>query len=168
MVKAIVFDLDDTLLDTTGLLIPIANTPEFEARIQQPLPLLPGALENLTYLQERYRLFLLTQGRTRFQQMKVQSLRIENFFEQIEIVDPQSGQQKSSVFEKWSKTYFAGQVFLSIGNRKSTDLRPAKKLGGQTCWFRFGEHENEPEEDAADKPDFVVQSHFELIAECGL
>ena len=55
-IQLIVFDLDDTLLDTWRLLIPIARTQAFEDRIKQELPLMPGALENLKALSGKYKL----------------------------------------------------------------------------------------------------------------
>lgn len=161
--QQIIWDLDDTLLDTTGLLIPIANTPEFSQRIQQPLPLMAGAGENLEYLKGKYQLILLTQGRSHFQNQKIQSLGIRHFFDQVCIVDPNQNFTKADQFQKWKLEGLLKEgSFLSIGNRKRTDLRSAKLMGGWTCWFAYGEHIAETEEQIADRPDFTIYDHFQL------
>lgn len=165
----LIFDLDDTLLDTSGLLIPIKDTPEFEKRIQEPLPLLPGASENLRYLSSKYQLHLLTQGRPHFQNQKITSLGISHFFKSITICDPTKGQNKFDYFSKFLQQYPAlpTQV-MSIGNRRSTDLGPAKAQGYWTCWFAYGEHQDEPIQSPSEKPDFIISHHFEMIKKCQL
>ena len=87
-VKVVFFDLDDTLLDTSKILIPIFGTPAFEARIKEALPLMPGARETLDQLAAKYLLFLITQGETRIQQQKIQSLGIESFDSRPAELDP--------------------------------------------------------------------------------
>jgi putative hydrolase of the HAD superfamily len=167
--KLIVFDLDDTLLDTTNLLIPIARTPAFEERIRQPLPLIPGAFENLTYLKNRYILTLLTQGRIDAQMQKVRSLGIGHFFKEQFFADPTQAKPKSLYFKQILEDFEVHpDQAMSIGNRRSTDIREAKKVGYKTCLFRYGEHQNETIEVPEDKPDFEVDSHQELITTCRL
>jgi putative hydrolase of the HAD superfamily len=167
--KLIVFDLDDTLLDTTTLLLPIARTPEFEKRIREPLPLLPGARENLLALKEKYKLILLTQGRRDAQEAKVKSCGIQDLFASCLIADPQKSETKYDFFLKL-KSQFGLQdgEFLSIGNRLSTDIREAKKAGGLTCLFKYGEHQSECPESPFDHPDFETSSHRDLIKICRL
>lgn len=167
--KWIIFDLDDTLLNTTDLLIPIAGTPAFEERIRQPLPLMPGALENLTDLKKRYSLALLTQGRVEAQTQKVKSLRIETYFQQIYFADPLQQRPKSYYFHQMLRDHRVNpSEVLSIGNRRSTDIREAKKVGMKTCLFKYGEHMSEPIECPEDIPDMEVSSHKELIQKCQL
>lgn len=167
--KLLIFDLDDTLLDTTGILIPIARTPAFEERIRQPLPLLPGALENLQILSQKYDLALLTQGRTDAQQMKVVSLGISSFFKAQFFADPAQNQSKAQKFlqirDQWN---ISSRQIMSIGNRRMTDIREAKKIGAQTCLFKYGEHQNEVIEIPEDQPDFEVDHHQDLIRICHL
>ncbi|PIS11627.1 MAG: hypothetical protein COT73_03020 [Bdellovibrio sp. CG10_big_fil_rev_8_21_14_0_10_47_8] len=168
-VQLIIFDMDDTLLDTTSLLIPIARTPAFEDRIRQPLPLMFGAKENLEALSKKYQLALLTQGRPEAQKQKVASLGIGPYFKKMYFADPSRAESKSLFFSQALRDFSlpAGQI-LSIGNRRSTDIREAKKLGMQTCLFLYGEHLNDPIEVPEDRPDFEVRSHQELIKICQL
>lgn len=164
----LVFDLDDTLLDTTQLLIPIAKTPSFYKRIQEPLPLMKGALENLNHLKTKYRLILLTQGHIESQNHKVNSTGIRSFFSDVWIVDPQTSDTKLTYFSRLAESLPKDEQFLSIGNRLSTDIREAKRVGGLTCWFRYGEHQNESIESVLDRADFQVETHAQLISICKL
>ena len=167
--KLIVFDLDDTLLDTTGILIPIAKSPAFEERIRKPLPLLPGALENLKTLSQKYELALLTIGRVDAQKLKVQSLGISSFFKSQFFADPDKDETKAKLFLKIrDQSHFLGPEILSIGNRRYSDIREAKKIGAQTCLFKYGEHQDEPIEMPEDRPDFEVDNHQDLIKLCHL
>jgi putative hydrolase of the HAD superfamily len=170
-IELIVFDLDDTLLDTTNLLIPIARTAAFEKRIREPLPLMPGAEKNLKYLFSRYDLALLTQGRIDAQKEKIKSLGIEQYFSQILIFDPslESGVSKKKYFEQIvQEAGLTPNTVLSIGNRRTTDIREAKRVGAMTCLFKYGEHQSEVIEIPEDKPDFEINDHSELIQTCNL
>ena len=167
--KLLIFDLDDTLLDTTRLLLPIARTPAFEKRILQTLPLMEGAEENLNYLQKKYQLVLLTQGRPEAQKQKVASLKIETYFKGLYFVDPSQKQTKGQSVQKILRTFaVSAQEVLSIGNRRHTDIRESKQQGTWTCLFRYGEHQNEVVEIPADQPDFEVHHHQDLIKICQL
>jgi putative hydrolase of the HAD superfamily len=168
-IELIVFDLDDTLLDTSEILIPIAHTQAFEDRIRQPLPLIPGARENLEYLKDRYQLALLTQGRLDAQMQKVKSLGIGHYFKEQYFADPNQQRPKSVLFAEIIKDFKLHPLsVLSIGNRRSTDIREAKKVGARTCLFRYGEHQNEEAEVPEDIPDYEIHSHKELISTCQL
>lgn len=169
IVKHLIFDLDDTLLDTTKLLIPIKDSPEFLNRIKSPLPLMPGARENLEYLFSKYTLHLLTQGRPQLQKQKIQSLEIEAFFSSITIVDPNQHENKPEYFRTFCALHpTQPSLVMSIGNRKLTDLGPAKEVGFKTCWFAYGEHIDEESTSPFEKPDFIISNHFEMIKTCQL
>jgi FMN phosphatase YigB (HAD superfamily) len=160
--SALVFDLDDTLLDTTNLLIPIWGTPDFKKRLESPLPLMEGAMENLLYLQKKYPLYLLTFGDIEIQKMKIQSMNIKKFFSKIFLANSETRESKATYFKQMTPPY------LSIGNRRSTDIRFAKQNGGKACLLKYGEHKNESIEIQEDIPDFEIQKHSELISTCQL
>lgn len=166
---ALIFDLDDTLLDTSRLLIPIARSPEFERRIAEPLPLMEGALENLEFLAKKYHLSLVTQGNPRVQRTKIQSLGVASYFNRIEIVDSSVDPSKLRAFKAIpDATGIDASRIMSIGNRRSSDIRAAKALGMRACLFRHGEHQSEVPEGPDDIPDFEVAHHRDLIKVCSL
>jgi len=167
-IRYIIFDLDDTLLDTSQLLIPIRQTEHFFDRIQQPLPLMPGASENLQYLSSKYNLYLLTQGQRQIQEQKITSLQIRQYFKSVDIVDGPD-QTKTDYFAIFcEKLKCRPNEVLSVGNRRSTDIGPAKNQGFWTCWFAYGEHLTEPIQSPNEKPDFIIHDHFEMIIKCRL
>ena len=167
--KAVVFDLDDTLLDTTRILVPIAKTPEFHKRIREPLPLIEGAKENLKYLSSKYDLYLLTMGDIENQKAKIKSLNIQSYFRSIYIANPQIKETKYIKFQQLIvENKYKPSEFISIGNRRSTDIRDAKKSGGLTCLFKYGEHLDELAECSEDIPDYEIQHHNELLKVCSL
>lgn len=223
--KSLAFDLDDTLLDTSHLLVPMASRNACEAMIEAglrcnlqecmrlrhlmaaelshseifariinqfgsdnnelalqkalekfyrpdvpgALPLMPGALENLKSLAQKYKLFLVTQGDRETQRKKIQALDIEKFFAKVFILDSFAGQKKETAFRQIiQEEHLQPEEFLSIGNRLSSEIRDAKRCGSDTCYFAFGEHFGEQVQFPEDRPDFTITHHQELIHTCGL
>lgn len=169
MIRAVAFDLDDTLLDTTRLLLPVAYSEEYFKRISAPLPLMEGAADNLKKLAQKYPLVLVTQGVSEIQNKKIDSLGIRHQFQKIYITNSKETQAKLDLFQRLCSDFkLSTGEFISIGNRRSTDIRNAKKVGGITCLFRYGEYLNEPGTEIEDHPDFEVFHHRELIPTCQL
>lgn len=172
-IYVIVFDLDDTLLDTTKELLPIANTPTFREKISRPLSLMKGAEDNLKALAHKYNLFLLTQGDPEIQNLKIRNLPLQSYFSSIYVANKSQGESKKKYFEIILKNYLASnpegtpQHILSIGNRILTDLVPAFDLGYKTCHFEYGEHVDEGR-DQSSKINFKVKNHKELLSTCFL
>jgi len=168
-IKVIAFDLDDTLLDTSRLLLPIAGRPEFFERIGKPLPLMAGALEILKSLTERYTLALVTQGATPVQKQKIASLGISGYFKKIYYVDVSANETKKTPFANILNEFqIHASELLSVGNRRSTDIRWAKFLGAKTCLFNYGEHRHETASNEDEIPDFQIESLTELVQVCHL
>lgn len=225
LIKSIAFDLDDTLVDTSGLLVPLASQRACEAMINAGvccsleecmamrhelasnlshteiftqianrygsnqmgkavhdaldefynpevpavLPLLAGATDNLLALKERYNLYLVTMGSFEAQVEKIQALQIEKFFKKIFILNGFIGEKKEFAFREILKAEgHAPSDLLSIGNRLSSEIRDAKRLGSATCYFAHGEHIGEIPQFPEDHPDFTIQHHKDLIQVCGL
>lgn len=223
--KSIAFDLDDTLLDTSGLLVPLAARRACEAMIAAglrcemneclqmrqdlaagyshteiftqilnrygtnqkgkaihdaleefynphipgTLPLLPGSLENLEVLKQRYHIFLVTMGAQETQAKKIQALGIAGHFKKIYILNGFIGEKKDSAFQDILETEaHPPRELLSIGNRLSSEIRDGKRLGATTCYFAYGEHVGEKPQFPEDHPDFTVSHHKDLIPTCGL
>ncbi len=223
--KSIVFDLDDTLLDTSGLLVPMASMKACKAMIDvglnctfedcmkmrhqlaadqshteiftkivdhfgcplpgkaihdalevfynpaipENLPLMPGAIENLIHLGKNYSIFLVTMGSESAQRNKIRALKIEKFFKKIYILNGFIGEKKQIAFSDILNIQKHSPLqLLSIGNRLSSEIRDAKRIGSETCYFAHGEHVGEMALYPEDHPDFTIFHHKDLIRTCGL
>lgn len=223
--KSIVFDLDDTLLDTSGLLVPMASLKACQAMVEaglcctleecmkmrhnlaaelshteiftqianhygtntkgkavhdaleefynpeipSVLPLMTGATENLLRLKEQYTLYLVTMGSYEAQAEKIRALQIEKFFKKIYVLNGFIGEKKEIAFTDILKIEgHDAKALLSIGNRLSSEIRDAKRVGSDTCYFAHGEHVGEKAQYPEDHPDFTIYHHKDLIATCGL
>ena len=227
--KCLAFDLDDTLLDTSGLLLPRASRQACEAMVTRGLActteqcmklrselakemshreifleiarkfgrkamggdiepmakagvevfynphipgtlnLLPTAIENLKILEKKYTLFLVTTGAPETQAKKIQAAGLRRYFKKIYIMNGFKDEKKRTAFEDILKTEkIDAPELLSVGNRLFEEIRQAKQLGSQTCYFKYGDHVGEIPQVPEDHPDFTVLSHKELITTCQL
>ena len=223
--KTIVFDLDDTLVDTSGLLVPLASLKACQAMIASGLqcsleecmkmrhqlaseyshteiftriashygtnqigkavhdaldefynpdvpavlPLMAGATENLLHLKERYTLYLVTMGAFDAQIEKIRALQIDKFFKKIYVLNGFIGEKKEIAFRDILQIEgHESQALLSIGNRLSSEIRDAKRIGSDTCYFAHGEHVGEKAQFPEDHPDYTIYHHKDLITACGL
>lgn len=226
MIRALAIDLDDTLVDTSGLLVPLAAERSCQAMkeaglactldeclswraelapnhshreifqliarraghaddqklgdvgsqifynhpaIPEPLALLPDADATLTALAEKYLLFLVTSGAPDTQWKKIRAACLENRFQGIFVVDKFNGQHKGEAFAKILELWkLEPAALLSVGNRLREEIRHAKRVGAQTCYFEYGEHVGETPEVPEDHPDFRIFSWKELRTACRL
>lgn len=224
-IRSIAFDLDDTLLDTTGLLVPQASQAAFQIlidaglsldlkaceemrlsliktishkdvfkklavdhgnsttqaavesankafyhpRLPEKLDLLPGALENLNILSKKYTLYLVTAGFQDAQEAKVKSLGIAHFFKKIFVVNSLKSEKKYTAFKMIvDDENLKPEELLCIGNSLSSEIKDARQLGAQACYFEFGEERSAFPEDPKFQPHFRVKSHQELLTACQL
>lgn len=225
MIKAIAFDLDDTLLDTTGILVPKASADAFqilidnglnlsmqqcqelrlkmiqtmshkevfkllalqfgteqtkqalplaiaafyEPQLPDTLPLLPGAIENLRHLKQKYKLYIVTAGTESAQREKAKRLGIEPFFENIYVVNSLDKKRKSDAFlDIIQKENIKNDELLCIGNSLSSEIFDAVNMGCVACYFEFGEERSSFPQDPKDKPHFHVRHHGEIVTICKL
>lgn len=128
-----------------------------------------GAEENLKILSKKYQLFLLTQGDYQVQLQKIKSANCAHYFQNVYISDSTLGQNKTQFLLKiLSENPIEPETVLSFGNRRSGEIRDAKRLRCQTCLFLHGEHRDEEIVIAEDKPDFEIFHHSEMIPTCRL
>lgn len=224
--KAIAIDLDDTLIDTSGFIVPLASRAAFEAMrkwgiqdnflafeqfrkigalsmshqlifrkiaesmgpeenqdssaqagiqafynppLPDSLPLLPGSIENLDYLKKKYPLFLVTSGAPEAQKDKLKKSGLKNYFNETFFMNSFLKERKKIAFEKiLKKLAISPHELLSFGNRLSQEIRDAKILGAQTCYFKYGEHLGEQPIDQFEIPDFSIDHQNQLITTCRL
>ena len=225
MFKAIAFDLDDTLLDTSGILVPRASVDAFnilisaglklnlhdcenkrleiiktyshrevflhlaqhfgssltvdavpeaikafyEPSIPTHLPLLPGALKNIQYLKNKYRLYLVTAGVDSIQRKKAEALGIASEFEKIYVTNSLLKEKKAKTFLEIIKNQnIKTQELLCIGNSLQSEIVDALKIGATACYFEFGEDRGFVSTLDSEKPQFHIRHHDELIPTCKL
>jgi putative hydrolase of the HAD superfamily len=225
MIKAIAFDLDDTLLDTSGLLAPRATREAFEMMLNaglqislaeceklrldwikemshrdvfeklalqygdektlaaskeatkifyepnlpESLPLLEGARENIDYLKNKYKLFLVTAGTESAQIQKAKVLGVDKDFLQIYVVNSLLKKRKKDAFlDIIEKTKIQASELFCIGNSLSSEIRDAVEINSVACYFEFGEERGSLNQANSVKPHFHIKKHSELISTCRL
>lgn len=155
-VRLVLFDLDDTLVDTTNGIKPY---PELPLRI----PLIPHAREVLDELVKSHVLCLITYGEPELQTKKIKRAQLEKYFEDVEIVDSSKGTTKGPAIENILTKYeIEGDKVLVVGNRRSHEIREGKKLGCLTAWFRYGKHADETATTPEDHADFEIEDLRDL------
>lgn len=224
-IRAIAFDLDDTLMDTTGILVPRAalnafqilidaglkltleqceekrtqmiknvshkdvfatlakdhgttetlkvldhaNKAFYEPHLQNQLPLLEGARQNIDQLKNNYSLYIVTAGFESAQNQKVKALGIHRDFKKVFVVNSLEKERKFGAFQKILELEnIQPDELLCIGNSLSSEIKDAKKLGAVACYFEFGEDRGAVSSDPAEKPDYHVKHHFDVIPTCKL
>lgn len=224
-IKAIAFDLDDTLLATTELLVPSASLKAFEIlrqagltlslteceafrlqmiketshketfrilaekygsektvqalelankafyhpEIPEKLPLLDGALANLTKLQKKYSLYIVTAGFFEAQTAKIKALQIESYFKKSYIVNSLNNEKKYDAFKDiCQKENILPSELLCIGNSLSSEIKDARLLGAWACYFEYGEDRGAIGNDPSLKPHFHIRKHAEFITACSI
>jgi putative hydrolase of the HAD superfamily len=224
-IRAIAFDLDDTLMDTTGILVPNAaknafqilidaglrltldecekkrtelirsishkdvfsklasefgtqktievlnsvNKAFYEPKLPQTLPLLPGALENILELKNKYSLYIVTAGFKTAQNEKIRALGIFEHFKKVFVVNSLEKERKITSFQTiLDLEGIQAPELLCIGNSLSSEIHDAKKLGAIACYFEFGEDRGALSANPAEQPDFHVRHHDTVISTCKL
>lgn len=224
-IRAIAFDLDDTLMDTTGILVPraaknafqilidagltlsleeceekrtemikstshkevfallakdhgtektlvavdLANRAFYKPELPSQLPLLEGARQNINLLKNKYSLYVVTAGFESAQKQKVKALGIEADFKKVFVVNSLERERKLTSFQKILELEkIQPHELLCIGNSLSSEIKDAKILGAIACYFEFGEERSSISENPAEKPDYHVKHHNDVISTCKL
>jgi putative hydrolase of the HAD superfamily len=92
----------------------------------QPLQLLEGVRETLTYLSPRHDLFLLTKGDSEEQKLKVERSGIEEYFRRVVIVPEKN---VSTYHRVVSELQIDPQRAWMVGNSPRSDINPALAAG---------------------------------------
>lgn len=121
--------------------------------------LFPYTLEVLEYLKDKgYRLYLLTNGFSEVQKIKIRESKLEPFFEKM-ITSEDTGYQKphKKIFEYALKTVNAKKVeSIMIGDDLNNDIFGAKRFGMDTIFF------NPEKTKHNSQPNFEIHSLNEL------
>lgn len=118
--------------------------------------LMEHAVEIMAYARQKYKLGLITNGRTSIQYGKIDQLGIRNSFDAI-IVSEEAGIKKpdARIFQMTSEILnVAPAQCLYIGDHPINDIEGAGKAGMHTIWFQV----NQPwKEEVSVKPKFTIQ-----------
>lgn len=152
-IKVIIFDLDDTLYDTSNRL-PGLNSPNFA-----DMKLLSGVRETLEQIEVKK--ILLTHGVKEIQERKIDTLGIRNLFDEIIIVP--SNADKIPVFEQIAKEYSDPKTVMVVGDRRDAEIRYGNMRGFVTVLVPGFKYKNLVPQDDFDVPKHSVGSFNELL-----
>lgn len=147
--KVIIFDLDDTLFDST-------NQPK-DTGGEWPIQVFDGfhtilALEDCRHI-------LVTRGTDSLQNRKIDILGIRNYFSDIYIVD--SDNQKHETFMEIQGVFPDSEIVV-IGNRIDCEIRYGNLLGLKTILVKHGKYEV-----LVPKDDYELPTNEITISEIG-
>ena len=99
---------------------------------------LPGALETLNVLKEKYRLFLVSNGNISVQQGRLESAGIAPYFENIFISEAVGVNKPDKAFFDHcfgAIDGFRREESIIIGDSLTSDIKGGLDAGIRTCWF---------------------------------
>ncbi|HLC74470.1 MAG TPA: DUF705 domain-containing protein [Candidatus Nanoarchaeia archaeon] len=155
--KAIfIFDLDDTLFDTTGQLDETyKNLPNINS-FPDTIP----TLKNINAIK-----ILVSSGDRKIQEEKIRILKIKHYFTEIIICG--THEQKKEIFENIIKKYSTRPTDCwVIGDRINVEIRYGNMLGMNTVHMHHGKHKDIKPQDKFDKPMHTIKKLSELNTLC--
>jgi len=148
--KLLVFDLDDTLLLTSGVI------KKDYSNLEQ-IKLFPGVKEFL--INNHSQKILVTKGDKTIQEKKVNILGIKNYFEKIFF--PLTDAHKITCFKKIIKQYPNNESWV-IGNKITSEICYGNQLGLKTVLLRKGKYKTLKAKDDSEVPDYEIDKFTEL------
>jgi|SRR3989344_4197783 len=149
--KTIIFDLDDTLYDTSGRLDDA--TPNFEG-----MKLLPGVREILEQIKAKK--ILLTHGSEAIQNKKIDTLGLKNLFDEIIIVATNA--EKLSVFEKIKSEFPNPKEVAVVGDRRDAEIRFGNICGFTTILIPGFKYKSLAPKDDLEIPAYEIRAFSDL------
>jgi FMN phosphatase YigB (HAD superfamily) len=149
----LIFDLDDTLYDTSNRLDPVM--PNYAN-----MRLYPEALEILRDIPKEK--VLVTFGKEEVQKKKIETLKIEPYFKEIYIFEDRS--RKLEGFRQILEKYNVAnpKEVIVIGDRIDTEIRYGNMLGVTTVHLNIGKYRMLMPKDELEIPTHTVNSLTEL------
>lgn len=151
--KLVVFDLDDTLIDTHG-------RPNSERGLEglEGLELLDGVKELL--LGFPVRKILVTIEKTKdLQRAKLDKLDIFDLFEDVLICDSKEG--KRDCFREIAKKNEGIEIW-TVGDRIDSEIRYANELRWKSVLIKRGKYRDLEAQNDLEIPDYVINNFIEL------
>ncbi|MFW5853018.1 MAG: HAD family hydrolase [Patescibacteria group bacterium] len=155
--KIVIFDLDDTLFDTSGQL------DETYSGLNE-IKLFPETLSVLKTLKAKgIILFLVSIGSEKIQTEKIKILKINDYFEEIFICS--TGEEKYKIFEKIINDYIEIETkeILVAGDRIDREITYGKQLGCFTVRINRGKWKDLQPANKLQVPDYIVNDLTEIL-----
>jgi FMN phosphatase YigB (HAD superfamily) len=134
--KVVIFDLDDTLFDTTGQLDPTYKNIE-------NVTLFPGVDDGLKILRQKFVIYLTTAGSQEIQNKKIKVLGVRKYFDEVFVVE--SKEEKLVNFELIKSRHDsleAGDIIV-VGDRLDSEIMFGNMLGFKTIRVKQGRRKDE-------------------------
>lgn len=211
-IEAIVFDLDDTIVDTfTALIMPLESQavaemisvgmPEADSRqlielilelrrdapdrieelLVQKFPqaegkalearravfshaspdnlrIEPSVKDMLREMSVRYDTYLVTTGRTDFQNRKLDQLGIRSLFKGIAVLASGSEETKERWLSSLVNSGYRPESVIVVGNRLDNEIRAGNSLGMVTVWVKYGEGSGLSPCEEMGQPDYIISN----------
>lgn len=131
-VKGFTLSMIETAIDASEGAIPSAALAEIiewgREMMAHPVELLPGVIETLDGLEDRYRLVAITKGDLFHQESKVAASGVADRFEAVHIVSEKDPATYRGIIEGLG---VEPERFLMVGNSTRSDIEPVLAIGGK-------------------------------------
>ncbi len=149
--KVLIFDLDDTLFDSTG------QDPNDKDLSIQPFPGVPEFLSACPHKK-----ILVTRGVLSLQNRKIKKLGIKDYFDEIYICENDEGKWEifQNILEKHSSQ--KPHDFIVIGNRIDCEIRYGRMLDVRTVHLKHGKYKDLTPKDTYEVAQYVIDEFFQF------
>lgn len=150
--KVIIFDLDDTLYDTSSRLD--AVTPNYAE-----MKLFEGGRDILEKIKSKK--ILLTHGDEAIQNRKIDILGVRALFDEIIIVS--SLGDKLTFFEKMKSEFSDPKEVAVVGDRRDSEIRFGNMMGFVTILLKQGKYKDNASKDDLEIPTYEIMEFREIV-----
>lgn len=137
-IKSFVLSMIESALDLSNHQISQKTIEEIlqigKDMIAKPVELLPGVVEVLKSLENKYRLIVLTKGDLLDQERKLEKSALSRYFHHVEVLSDKKEQNYLNLLEHLE---IPVENFLMIGNSLKSDILPILNIGAQAVHVPF-------------------------------
>ena len=133
----------------------------FQDALAESHDLIEGAEENLTYLKEKYKLYVITNGVATTQNRRLGDSGLKKYFDGIFISEEAGAQKPQEEFFEYCFRHMGRrdvENMLVVGDSLTSDIRGANRSGIDACWYNPKGEENT----AGVKVDYEIHDLSEL------
>ena len=160
MIKAICFDLGDTLV-AEETIIHNSHGQAITAKVVE------GVFEVLESIKkEGYKVAIVANGDSAGARNIIEATGLQDYFDTI-VISEEVGIEKpyQGIFEATlAKLGVKAENTVMVGNRIDADVLGANRFSMKSVWFRWNTRYSDAVDSSQEKPDFTINSLFELPA----